>query len=121
MRSFIGDQVNYWLYNCWNTTDRGLVLIIIGPTGTGTDSIAHLFVCICLIIGKTTFALSLPGVANYYHGIWSLKNWNNNARYMVFDDMPWDEMGTGHCPDQKALLTGNEDIIVSIQFFSADE
>ena len=81
----------------------------------------NFFASISLIIGKTTFALSLPGVVNYYHGIWSLKAWRNDARYMVINDIPWDNIGQGYCPDKKALLTGNDDVTVSVHFFPTDE
>ena len=40
---------------------------------------------------------------------------------MVFDDFPWDDIGKGYCPNKKALLTGNENITVSIHLFPTDE
>ncbi|CAF3990203.1 unnamed protein product [Rotaria magnacalcarata] len=39
--------------------------------------------------GKTSFALSLPGIPNYYRGVWSIIYWDNDATYMLFDDIPW--------------------------------
>jgi hypothetical protein len=38
-------------------------------------------------LGKTTFALSLPGICNYYKEGWSLDDWKNYARYVVIDDV----------------------------------
>ncbi|CAF1429479.1 unnamed protein product [Adineta steineri] len=88
-------QVNYWLCTSWIATDyRGQCLIIIGDTGTG----------------KTSFAMSLPGLVNYYKGEWCLDEWNNDARYMVIDDVAWDEYEDTWFPDKKGMLGCNEDL-----------
>jgi hypothetical protein len=41
-------------------------------------------------LDKTSFALSLPGRVCYFKGRWSLSIWSDEARYLVFNDIPWD-------------------------------
>ncbi|CAF3693429.1 unnamed protein product [Adineta steineri] len=40
---------------------------------------------------KTSFGKSLPGQHCYFKGRWSLDLWDNQARYLIFDDIPWDK------------------------------
>ncbi|CAF1383390.1 unnamed protein product [Rotaria sordida] len=86
-----GDTVNKWLKYEFIRRKRARCLILIGPTGSG----------------KTSFAFSLPGPVNYFKGRWRLNGWNENARYSVFDDIPWDEYEKRNFPDKKNLLTQN--------------
>jgi len=65
-------------------------------------------------LGKTTFALSLPGIYNYYKAGWSLDDWKNYADYVVIDDVPWDQFENRHFPSKKALLTCDEPAYVSV-------
>ncbi len=65
-------------------------------------------------LGKTTFAESLYGVANHCRGVWNPDTWNNNADYMIFDDIPWDEFekpSYGY-PKKQDLLTGQKHLHV---------
>lgn len=57
------------------------------------------------ILGKTSFALSLPGVANHCRGYWSADNWNNEADYIIVDDVPWNEYRQRGFPNPEELLT----------------
>jgi hypothetical protein len=52
-------------------------------------------------LGKTTFALSLPGICNYYKAGWCLDDWKNYADYVVLDDVPWDEFENRRFPPKK--------------------
>ena len=63
--------------------------------------------CLSLYLGKTSFALSLPGMVNYFKGRWHLDNWNPLARYCVFDDIGWDNFEKMNYPSKKDLLTQN--------------
>ena len=64
--------------------------------------------------GKTAFALSLPGPVNHLSGHWSMKDWKDDARYMVIDDVPWNKFKHYNYPQKKTLLTCNEQITVRI-------
>jgi septin family protein len=81
--------MNQWIQHNFFHTKRAKCLILIGPTGTG----------------KTSFALSLPGRANYFQDRWNLDKWNNYARYSVYDDIPWDDFSKLNFPSKKNLLT----------------
>lgn len=83
--------MNQWIQHNFSRTKRAKCLIIIGPTGTG----------------KTSFALSLPGRANYFKERWNLDNWSDYARYSVYDDIPWDDFAKLNYPNKKGLLTQN--------------
>lgn len=120
---FTGRLINYWLeHHFYSKTSRARCLVIIGPSGVGKKAnirkTAHFCVpnlsFLTLKLGKTSFALSLPGRVNYFKGTWSLSNWHNKARYMVIDDVPWDAFEKRYFPSQKAFLTCDEDIFVSI-------
>lgn len=62
---------------------------------------------LCSIVGKTSFAMSLPGKVAYFKGRWSLSSWHKDARYLVFDDIPWDQFERLNFPNKKDLLTAN--------------
>lgn len=87
--SYIGEAMNDWITNEFSRTSRARCLVIIGPTGTG----------------KTSFALSLPGAFNYSQGRWMLDDWNDQARYSIYDNIPWDEFEKRGFPNKKGLLT----------------
>ena len=70
-------------------TDRAKCLILIGASESG----------------KRSFALSLPGRANYYHERWSFDRWDDYARYTVYDSIPWDDFEKLGYPDRTLLLT----------------
>ena len=65
-------------------------------------------------LGKTTFALSLPGIVNHIRGRWNVAEWNDNATYMVIDDIPWDGFRRAGFPLKKDLLSGCGQINVSV-------
>ncbi|CAF1330816.1 unnamed protein product [Rotaria magnacalcarata] len=56
---------------------------------------------------KTTFAHSLPGQACYFKGHWCLNTWDEKARYLTFDDIPWDDFNDESYPNKKNLLSAN--------------
>ncbi|CAF1357003.1 unnamed protein product [Adineta steineri] len=85
------EVVNRWIRHHFARVNRAKCLILIGPTG----------------IGKTSFALSLPGFVNYFKGRWNLDSWHDYARYSVYDDIPWDDFSSLNYPDKKGLLTQN--------------
>ncbi|CAF2794228.1 unnamed protein product [Rotaria sp. Silwood2] len=84
--------IDRWIKHHFSRTSRAKCLIIIGPTG----------------VGKTSFALSLPGQVNYYQGRWNLDRWNDYARYSVYDDIPWDDFEKLGFPPKQSLLTQQE-------------
>ena len=57
--------------------------------------------------------MSLPGHVNYFQGRWNLDNWNDYARYSVYDDVPWDDFEKWNYPFMKSLLTQNGKLNVS--------
>ncbi|CAM2725280.1 unnamed protein product [Rotaria socialis] len=79
---------------------RPQCLILIGKTGTR----------------KTSFALSLPGIPNYYRGVWSIVYWDNDASCMIFDDIPWRSFDKKGYPSKKDLLTGQLEVCVSDKY-----
>ena len=83
--------MNRWVRHHFFRPKRAKCLILIGSTG----------------IGKTSFALSLPGRVNYFKGRWNLDSWNDYARYSVYDDIPWDSFEKENYPDKKNLFTQN--------------
>ncbi|CAF2913034.1 unnamed protein product [Rotaria sp. Silwood2] len=83
--------MNRWIRHHFSRTKRAKCLILIGPTGTS----------------KTSFALSLPGRANYFQERWNLDEWSDDALYSVCDDIPWDEFSTLNYPNKKGPLTQN--------------
>ncbi|CAF4079530.1 unnamed protein product [Adineta steineri] len=85
------DVVNQWYTEEFVKKSRAKCLILIGGTGTG----------------KTSFAKSLPGQYNYFQGRWRLDSWKNSARYLIFDDIPWDKFEQLGFPSKKSLLTQN--------------
>ena len=58
------------------------------------------------LLGKTTFALSLPGIVNYIRGCWNVTEWNDHAAYMVIDNIPWDGFQRAGFPKKNDLLSG---------------
>ncbi|CAF3646782.1 unnamed protein product, partial [Rotaria socialis] len=83
--------VSHWLLHEFRNPNRPKCLIIIGLSGTG----------------KTAFAQSLPGLACYFKGRWCLNVWKENARYLIFDDIPWDDFKDESYPNKKNLLSAN--------------
>ncbi|CAF4895947.1 unnamed protein product [Rotaria socialis] len=69
-------------------------------------------------LGKTSFALSLPGIPNYYRGVWSIIYWDNDASYMIFDDIPWRSFDKKGYPSKKDLLTGQLEVCVNAKYSS---
>ena len=66
------------------------------------------------LLGKTSFALSLPGIVNHMRGRWNLSEWNDDATYMVIDDIPWDDFQRAGFPKKKDLLSGYGKVSVSV-------
>ena len=69
---------------------------------------------------KTSFALSLPGPTCYFKGRWNLDTWRDDARYLVFDDIPWDRFSDFNYPNKKDLLTANGSVGVGENFTLID-
>ncbi|CAF4029748.1 unnamed protein product [Adineta steineri] len=83
--------VTEWITNNFWNPNRPQCLVLIGLTGTG----------------KTSFAKSLPGPYCYFKGRWSLDLWDDQARYLIFDDIPWDKFEDLNFPSKKDLLSAN--------------
>ncbi|CAF3948926.1 unnamed protein product [Adineta steineri] len=94
--------VEDWMRTEFNRKKRARCLILIGRTG----------------IGKTSFAMSLPGQFNYFQGRWNLDSWSDYARYSIYDDVPWAKFGERGFPDMKGLLTQNGKMNASCKYRS---
>ena len=70
------------------------------------------------IQAKPPFALSLPRKCNYFKAGCSLQDWQNDAAYIVIDDVPWDKFEEQYLPEEKALLTCDKPAYVSGSFVS---
>lgn len=95
---------------------RPKCLFLIGPTLTGKFQYRVLrthFLIEINHLGKTTFALSLPGIPNHYRGYWTADRWNDQADYIVIDDIPWNEYQQRGFPSPQDLLTGQKFVSVS--------
>ncbi|CAF3513656.1 unnamed protein product [Rotaria socialis] len=92
--------VSAWLRDYFRHPKRPKCLVIIGPTSTG----------------KTSFPLSLPGRVCYFKGRLCLNTWSDDARYLVFDDIPWDEFENRNFPSKKDLLSANGAVAVTDKY-----
>ena len=102
--------MNDWLIHHFRQPGRPKCLILIGPTETGYSSINErmkfkMISFFFWILGKTSFARSLPGFANHCRGVWSTDSWDDTADYMIIDDVPWDEFRTRGFPNPEELIT----------------
>lgn len=50
----------------------------------------------------------------YFKGRWTLSTWRKDARYIVIDDVPWDEFESSGYPRKKDFLTANGRVGVRI-------
>ncbi|CAM2727414.1 unnamed protein product [Rotaria socialis] len=103
--SKLKNNMNYWLVNHFARTDfsqfgRPKALFLVGNTGTG----------------KTSFALSLPGKSNHYRGYWSREKWDDEADYMVLDDIAWDKIAKRGFPDKEDLITGQTELVAKEKY-----
>ena len=84
-------------------------MFLIGPTGIGMSSIPlSSETLISILLGKTSFALSLPGIPNHCHGYWTTDMWYDEADYMIVDDVPWNEFEKRGFPNPQDLITGQK-------------
>ena len=72
-----------WLSTEFKRKERAKCLVLVGPTR----------------IGKTSWARSL-GPHMFFRANFNLSKWDPNAKYIVFDDIPWTFI-----PHKKSLLT----------------
>ncbi|CAF2261120.1 unnamed protein product [Rotaria magnacalcarata] len=84
------DDMDDWLYTDFKGYGRSKALALVGGTG----------------LGKTSFALSLNGVANHCRGVFDYDQWNDDADYIIFDDIPWSDFRKNGYPSKRSLLTG---------------
>ncbi|CAF3884233.1 unnamed protein product [Rotaria magnacalcarata] len=84
------DDMDDWLYTDFKGYGRSKALALVGGTG----------------LGKTSFALSLNGVANHCRGAFDYDQWNDDADYIIFDDIPWSDFRKNGYPSKRSLLTG---------------
>ncbi|CAF2045937.1 unnamed protein product [Rotaria magnacalcarata] len=92
--------VSVWLIDYFRNPKRPTCLVIIGPTGTG----------------KTSFALPLLDRVCYFKGRWCLNTCSDDARYLIFDDIPWDEFENRSFPSKKDLLSVNGAVAVTDKY-----
>ncbi|CAF4203778.1 unnamed protein product [Rotaria magnacalcarata] len=98
-------NMNYWLVNHFARTDysqfgRPKALFLVGNTGTG----------------KTSFALSLPGKPNHCRGYRSRDNWDDEADYIVLDDVPWNKIAKRGFLDKEDLITGQTELVAKEKY-----
>lgn len=61
-------------------------------------------------LGKTAWARSL-GTHMYMHGMFNLENWDDNARFLIIDDIEWT-----YFPAKKQLLGGQTNFVLSDKY-----
>ncbi|CAF4026976.1 unnamed protein product [Rotaria magnacalcarata] len=80
--------VSTWLIDYFRNPKRPTCLVIIGPTGTGMAKLRlH---CLCSV--------------------------DDDARYLIFDDIPWDEFENRSFPSKKDLLSVNGAVAVTDKY-----
>ena len=62
--------------------------------------------------------MSLPGLVSYFMTEWHPMNWFDDCRYIVVDDVPWDDYKKRNFPVKEDCLTANGDHIVSVYLYS---
>jgi hypothetical protein len=69
-------------------------------------------------LGKTSFALSLPGVPNHVCGRFSAEDWRDDADYIILDNIDWPNWKNEGFPNPRELLTGQSHNTVCTYVFS---
>ena len=88
------DSITNWLGTEFTKMERGRCLVLVGPTR----------------LGKTAWARSL-GDHMFWRGQVNLGAWDQSAKYIVIDDIPWKFI-----PQKKSLLTQMGDITVTDKY-----
>jgi len=83
-----------WLKEEYTKTERAKCLILVGPSR----------------LGKTAWARSV-GKHIFWRGQTSMSDWDDDARYIVFDDIEWK-----YIPNKKSLLTQMGDCTVTDKY-----
>jgi hypothetical protein len=113
--------VTQWIQENFRNLNRPKCLALIGPTETGTSSekkknmiSSYYYHTLLLTIQfrQNTFALSLPSQLCYFKGRYSLNTWCDEARYLVFDDISWEDFEKRNFPSKKDLLSANAPVAV---------
>ncbi|CAF2063795.1 unnamed protein product [Rotaria magnacalcarata] len=68
------------------------------------------------IKGYTGFALSLPGKPNHCRGYRSRDNWDDEADYIVLDDVPWNKIAKRGFLDKEDLITGQTELVAKEKY-----
>ncbi|CAF2013050.1 unnamed protein product [Rotaria magnacalcarata] len=68
------------------------------------------------IKGYTGFALSLPGKPNHCRGYRSRDNWDDEADYIVLDDVPWNKIAKRGFLDKEDLITGQAELVAKEKY-----
>nr|WAE42754.1 MAG: replication associated protein [Cressdnaviricota sp.] len=90
----IPELINQWIRSEFTRKERCKCLIIIGPTR----------------LGKTNWARSL-GRHMFWRGQVSYGDWDDAAKYLVIDDIPWKFI-----PQKKSILTQMGDITLTDKY-----
>jgi hypothetical protein len=84
-------------------------------TGPALSTAQHRPKSLCLIggskLGKSLVARSF-GKHNYFHGMWNLDTWDDDAIYNIFDDLP----GQLNSFDYKGFLGAQHDLTVADKY-----
>lgn len=86
--------ISNWLQHEFTKSERAKTLILVGPTR----------------LGKTNWARSL-GSHMFWRGNVNYGGWDQHARYLVIDDIPWK-----YIPQKKSILTQMGDITLTDKY-----
>lgn len=87
-------EIKDWLANEFTAVERAKCLVVVGPTR----------------LGKTAWARSL-GKHMFWRGNVSYGDWDDDARYIVIDDIPWQ-----YIPQKKSILTQMGDVTLTDKY-----
>jgi hypothetical protein len=93
---YITIEMATWLEEQFILSHRSKMLMLIGPSR----------------IGKTAWARSLHPHHMYFRGTFNIDKWDDDARYIIFDDIPWKDTKSY----QKQLFTAMGEVEITDRY-----